>query len=381
MRTIAVITCGRSDYGIYRPLLRRLVATPGLKLFLVATGTHYSAAHGRPVRRILADGFKVGARVDLLPRGDSAAHMVDAMGRGLRRFSVLFQRHRPDILLVLGDRYEMLAAVSAAAPFNIPVAHLHGGEITEGAMDELFRHAITKMSHLHFTSTRAYAERVRQMGEESWRVTVSGAPGLDNLREIKWLSLEELEKDLDMVLRPAPWLVTYHPATLEPGDEKRQIGELLAALSRQDRPMVFTRPCADPGAGVILAAIGRFVRSHRSSRCFAELGPERYFSLMKVAGAMVGNSSSGMIEAASFGLPVVNVGHRQKGRIHGRNVLDVECHAASIERALRKVVAPAFRKSLARLVNPYGDGHAAARIVKVLSSVPLDRKLLMKKFC
>lgn len=380
MRTIGVVTCGRSDYAIYRPILRRIRATSGLRLMLIVTGSHFAPRFGRSVGRITADGFTVDARVNAMPRRDTAGGVVEAMGTGMRQFARLFERQRPDILLVMGDRYEMLTAVAAAAPFNIPVAHLHGGEITEGAMDELFRHAITKMSHLHLVATRLYARRIIRMGEEPWRVTVTGAPGLDNLREIVPLGLNELEKNLGMALRPAPLLVTVHPETLRPGKEKRQTAEVLKALAAQKRPLVFTRPCADPGGEYIARAIRSFVEHHSNARCFDELGPERYASLMRVAVAMVGNSSSGIIEAASYKLPVVNIGDRQRGRLHGRNVLDTPCQAAAIERTIRRAVSPAFRATLRRLVNPYGDGHAAQRVVRVLTAVRLDEKLRMKRF-
>ena len=278
---------------------------------------------------------------------------------------------------MLGDRFEMHAAVSAAVPFGIPVAHIHGGESTEGAMDELFRHSITKMSHLHFVATEAYRDRVVRMGEEPWRVTVSGAPALDNLREMDRMDVSDIEKSIGMPLNPPPLLVTFHPVTLEPNDN---IVELLDALDQIDVPLVFTYPNADTGHEILIEVIQSFVRRHPRRRFIANLGTQLYYSLMGHAAAMVGNSSSGIIEAASFRLPVVNVGPRQRGRFHDKNVVDVDCQRSSIVRAVRQIMRSSFRKGLSDLTNPYGDGLAAERIVKVLKTTPLDRSLIQKKF-
>jgi UDP-hydrolysing UDP-N-acetyl-D-glucosamine 2-epimerase len=296
------------------------------------------------------------------------------------QFARSYERRRPDLLLVMGDRFEMHAAVSAAAPFGIPVAHIHGGESSEGATDELYRHSITKMSHLHFVSTERYRQRVIRMGEESWRVTVTGAPALDNLRDLKRRDAADVERVIGMPLTPPPLLVTFHPVTLEPGDTSRQIAELLGALDRVDAPLVFTYPNADAGHDLIIEAIRSFARRHPRSRFMANLGTRLYFSLMSHVAAMVGNSSSGIIEAASFRLPVVNIGSRQRGRFHDRNVVDVDCEGAAILKAVRRVMRPSFHADLSDLVNPYGDGSAAERIVKILKKTSLDRSLLQKKF-
>ena len=379
-RTIGVISVGRSDYSIYLPILRRIKASKGLRLHLVIAGAHLSEKFGMTVRAIEADGFDIGDRVETTSASDTPKDVAQAMGEGLVRFARSYERRRPDLLLALGDRFEMYAAVSAAAPFGIPVAHLHGGESTEGATDELFRHAITKMSHLHFVAMEAYRDRVVRMGEEPWRVTVAGAPALDNLRELERLSAPDIEKGIDMSLNPPPLLVTFHPVTLEPGDTSRQLAELLDALEQIDAPMVFTYPNADAGHEWIIEAIRSFVRRHPRRRFLVNLGARLYFSLMGHAAAMVGNSSSGIIEAASFRLPVVNVGSRQRGRFHGKNVVDVDCESAAIVEAVRRVTQPSFPSSLSDLTNPYGDGFAAERIVSALEKIPLDRALIQKKF-
>lgn len=380
MRTIAVVTVGRSDYGIYRPVLARLRASAEVHLQVIATGMHFPARFGETIKEIEADGQPIGARVDHLLASDSAESVAMSMGLGTHGCAQAYARVRPDLLVVLGDRAEMHAAAVAAVPFGIPIAHIHGGEITEGAIDDAFRHAITKLSHLHFVSTEAYAARVRQMGEEAWRVVVSGAPSLDNLRLVPVQDRAALASRLDLALDEDPLVVTFHPETLEAGQEDEQIQALLQALEGIARPLVFTMPNADVGGQHIAAQLQTFVSRTPSARLVANLGTAGYFGLMSIAAAMVGNSSSGLIEAPSFALPVVNIGGRQQGRVRAANVIDVEADAAAIRAGVAQALAPAFRASLRGLVNPYGDGTASARIVDRLVSQPLDRRLIMKRF-
>jgi UDP-hydrolysing UDP-N-acetyl-D-glucosamine 2-epimerase len=383
MRTIAIVTVARSDYGIYRPVLRRIQREPGLRLMLFAAGMHLSPQFGMTVNAIEQDGFGVDERVEMLLSSDTPEGVAKSLGLGVIGFAQAYARSRPDILVVLGDRYEMLAAAAAALPFKIPVAHIHGGESTEGAIDESIRHSITKMSHLHFASTEAYARRIVQMGEEPWRVTVSGAPGLDNLTDLYPLSREELEAQYGLCLSDpiGALLVTYHPVTLEYEQTEAQVVELLSALWGAAMPVVFTYPNADTNNHVIAEMIEDFVARTPDARLVANMGTQGYFSLMSMAAAMVGNSSSGIIEAASFKLPVVNVGNRQAGRIRPRNVIDVACHREAILGGIRRATSSEFRASLSDLVNPYGDGHAAERIVQRLKTVCLDDKILVKRFC
>ena len=380
MKTIGMISVGRSDYSIYLPILQQIKTSMELRLHLVVAGAHLSEKFGMTVRAIEADGFGIGDRIEMAPSSDTPEGVARALGQGLVQFARSYERRRPDLLLVIGDRFEMHTAVSAAAPFGIPVAHIHGGESSEGATDELYRHSITKMSHLHFVSTERCRQRVIRMGEEIWRVTVTGAPALDNLRELERMNRPDIEEVIGMSLNPPPLLVTFHPVTLEPGDTPRQIGELLGALEQIDAPLVFTYPNADAGHEIIIQAIRSFVRCHPRSRFIASLGMRLYFSLMSYAAAMVGNSSSGIIEAASFRLPVVNVGSRQRGRFHDRNVVDVDGEGSAILEAVRQVTRPSFRCGLSGLTNPYGDGRAAEKIVKILEKTPLDRALIQKKF-
>lgn len=381
MRTIAVVTVGRSDFGIYQPVLEAIRNDPSLEYRLIVSGMHLSPYYGRTVEGIEAEGYTVDERVEMLLAADTPEGVAKSMGLGVMGFAQSYAHSRPDLLLVLGDRFEMHAAALAALPFNIPVAHIHGGEVTEGAMDEALRHAITKLSHLHFTSTEAYARRVIQLGEEPWRVTVAGAPSLDHLKNLPLLSAAEMEERFGLHIAEAPLLVTFHPVTLAPGQASAHIAALLQALQDSGLPVIFTLPNADMGNSLIRQAIAAYVEAHpEKAQAVENLGTQGYFSLMRLAVAMVGNSSSGIIEAASFNLPVVNIGTRQRGRVRGRNVLDVGYNQSEILDGIRRAQSPELRSALEGLQNPYGDGQAAERIVARLREVPLDEKLLVKRF-
>lgn len=380
MRTIGVVTGSRSDYGILLPLLRAISNEPSLKLSLFVTGMHLSPEFGLTVKLIEADGFRIGERIEALLASDTPEGITKSMGLGTIGFAQAYVRTRPDLLVVLGDRFEVHAAAVAALPFKIPIAHVHGGESTEGAFDDALRHSMTKLSHLHFTATQEYAQRVIQMGEEPWRVTVCGALGLDNLRVMKLLSRDELEARIGLSLEQPPLLATFHPVTLEYEETERHVHELLEALRRFNLPMVFTFSNADTSGRLVIQKIKEFVTDRPSARLVDNLGVQAYFSLMAVAAAMVGNSSSGIIEAMSFGLPVVNIGTRQAGRIRPKNVIDVGHSCEEIIAGLRQALAPESRSILYGAVNPYGDGHAAERIVARLKEAPLDARLLEKRF-
>ncbi len=380
MKSIAVITVGRSDYGIYRPVLRRIREESSLRLGMIVSGTHLEPAFGRTEARIEADGFPIRDRVPLTPSEDEPASIAESMGRGVSGFARAYAGARPDLLVVLGDRYEMAAAALAALPFKIPVAHIHGGELTRGAFDDALRHAITKTSHLHFVATGESARRVVQMGEEPWRVTISGAPSLDSLRDFRPLPGRALETLVGLPLDRPPLLVTLHPVTLEYERTDRQVEDLLAALEVAGLPILFTLPNADTRGRVIRERVLAFVRTHPGARAVEALGTEAYFSFMAVAAAMVGNSSSGILEAASFRLPVVDVGARQEGRLRPANVIHCDDDRQAIGAALKQALSPGFRDGLRGLINPYGDGNAAPRIVDRLVTAPLDDRLLQKRF-
>jgi len=380
MRTIGVVTVARSDYGYYFPILKRIEEDPNLALHLIVSGTHLSPDYGLTIKDITGDGFEINEQVEMLVASDSPEGVSKSMGLGTIGFSRSFSKKRADILLLLGDRFEMHAAAIAALPFKIPLAHIHGGEITEGAIDDALRHSLTKLSHLHFVTTDEHARRVIQLGEEPWRVTVSGAPSLDNLHQVALLTTEQLEAQYGLCLNQSPLIVTYHPVTLEYEQTEWQINELLGALERTSGPIIFSMPNADTGNRTIYREIDKFVRSHNRAQIVASFGFQGYFSLMAMARAMVGNSSSGIIEAASFRLPVVNIGNRQKGRLRGRNVIDVGYSREAILEGINKAGAPAFRETLLDLKNPYGDGSAAGRIVSRLENVELNDRLIRKSF-
>jgi len=379
-RIIGVVTTARADWSHLLPVVRRLEADPAVELRLYVTGMHLAPEFGLTVRDIEAAGCAIAERIEMLVASDTPHAIATSMGLGTMGFAHAFARSRPDVLVLLGDRFETHAAAIAALPFTIPLAHLCGGESTEGLIDEALRHSLTKMSHLHFAATEAYARRIVQMGEEPWRVTVSGAPSLDNLARLTRLSRPELEARVGVDLGGPTVLVTFHPVTLEYEDTEPHVTELLAALEKVGLPVIFTYPNADTWGRIVIRMIDEYVASHANATAVANLGPQAYFSLLEHCAMMVGNSSSGIIEAASFRLPVVNIGNRQRGRVHGANVIAVDCDRDAIVRGIRRAEDPGFRAALAALVNPYGDGHATERIVDVLKRTPLDRRLILKRF-
>jgi UDP-hydrolysing UDP-N-acetyl-D-glucosamine 2-epimerase len=379
-RRIGVVTVARSDYGIYLPILRKIQQDADLELVVIVGGMHLSPEFGLTVNNLEADGFKPAAKVEMLLSSDSPEGTAKSMGLGVIGFAQALAQLKPDLLVLLGDRFEMLAAAVAALPFKIPLAHIHGGESTEGLIDEAIRHSITKMSHIHFASTELHAARIRQMGEEPWRVAVSGAPSLDNLQKMSMFDAAELKRQHGLDLSPPPLLVTYHPVTLDYENTQYQVEELIAALRACGLPLIFTFPNADASGRKIIEMIQTFVKGMPQARVTVNLGTQAYFSLMAYAAAIVGNSSSGIVEAASFKLPVVNIGDRQRGRFHAENVINSGYSRDQILGAIRKATSREFRASLKDLENPYGDGHAAERIVSGLKSVALDNTLLFKRF-
>jgi UDP-hydrolysing UDP-N-acetyl-D-glucosamine 2-epimerase len=379
-RRIGIVSVARSDYGIYRPLLTQIRADSALECSLYVASAHLSPEFGCTVKEIERDGFPIAARLETLLSGDSPEVIAHSMARGVQLFGTLYARERPDILVVLGDRFDMYVSALAALPFNIPVAHIHGGEVTTGAIDDALRHSLTKISHLHFTATDEYARRVRQLGEEDWRISVSGALSLDNLEYVKLLDRSEIAQQFGLRLPSDFLLVTLHPVTLSVQDTSFHITELLAALRVAAMPVVFTLPNADSGNRVVVQYIREFVGKHENACLVGSLGTQGYFSLMNLARAMVGNSSSGIIEAPSFRLPVVNVGCRQDGRTRGRNVIDCDYQSDEITNALRHALSHEFKAQLCSSTNPYKSGVASTVILERLKSVELNSRLLMKKF-
>lgn len=379
-RAVAVVSVSRSDYGHLRPVLEEIRAAPDLKLLLFVAGMHLAPEFGMTVEAIEADGWPIAERIEMLEPEDSPEAVAASIGRGVGGFARAYVRHRPDLVVVLGDRFEMLAAAVAALPFALPLAHIHGGEISEGAMDNQTRHAITKLAHLHFASAELHARRIAQMGEEAWRIHTVGAPGLDRLRTVEFLSRAELASTLELPPEGRWVIVTFHPVTLEYRETETQLSELLAALDKVDGAFVITAPNADTTGRAILRQLEEFAARCPRARLVRNLGDRLYLSLLRHADVMVGNSSSGLIEAPSFGLPVVNIGNRQRGRLRGPNVIDVGYGRDEILCGIEAALVPEFRERLSGLPNPYGDGRAASRIVRVLCEVPLDARLIQKGF-
>jgi UDP-N-acetylglucosamine 2-epimerase (non-hydrolysing)/GDP/UDP-N,N'-diacetylbacillosamine 2-epimerase (hydrolysing) len=377
-RTIAVVTSSRADYShLYWPL-RDLSQADSVDLRIVALGPHLSPEFGHTFQEIEKDGFPIDARVECLLSSDSDIGMAKTIGVAVLGLADLFGRMRPDLLLLIADRYEMLAPASVALALRIPSAHIEGGEISEGAIDDAVRNALTKMSHIHFTSTQAARQRVISMGEEEWRVHRAGAPSLDHLRRGSLLTREQLETRLQRDLSTPPLLVAYHPVTLAP-DTLAEADALFAALEALPDDMLFCYPNADAGSRALIERTKAFLASRGRGAIFTNLDAVTYWSLLAQVKMLIGNSSSGIMETASFQLPTVNVGMRQQGRERARNVLDAAADKSSILKTIDIARTAEFRQSLAGMANPYGDGHASEKIVQVLTTVPLTPDLLVKR--
>jgi len=370
-RTIAVVTSSRADYShLYWPL-KDLAAHPEVDLKLIVLAAHLSPAFGNTVQEIEQDGFTIASRIECLLNSDTDIGMAKTLGLAVLGLTDTLAQMRPDLLLLIADRYEMLAPASVALTLRIPVAHIEGGEVSEGAIDDAVRNALTKMAHIHFTSTEAARSRVISMGEEPWRVHRAGAPSLDHITRSQLLTRSELQHTLNIDLKHFPTVVAYHPVTLLE-NTTAEADALFAALTQIRGQILFCYPNADAGSHQLMRCTREFLQQHPDAHVFVNLGAVTYWSLLKQAGLLLGNSSSGIMEAASFALPVVNIGLRQYGRERARNILDAEPAVASILDKVAIAQSKEFRESLYGMANPYGDGHAAKRIVDVLTSVPLD---------
>jgi len=377
-RTIAVVTSSRADYGhLYWPL-RDLSQTESVDLRIVALGPHLSPEFGNTVREIERDGFTIDARVECLLSSDSDIGMAKTIGVATLALADLFGKMRPDLLLLIADRYEMLAPASVALALRIPIAHIEGGEISEGAIDDAVRNALTKMSHIHFTSTEAARHRVIEMDEEEWRVHRAGAPSLDHLRRGTLFTRDEIEAKLHTDLSQPPILVAYHPVTIAQ-DTLEEADSLFAALEEVPDQLLFCYPNADAGSRALIERTKSVLSTRGRGAIFTNLDAATYWSLLREASVLVGNSSSGIMEAASFQVPTVNIGIRQQGRERARNVLDASASKDSILNAIGIAKSDHFRQSLMGMTNPYGDGRATETIVDVLTTVPLNRDLLVKR--
>jgi UDP-hydrolysing UDP-N-acetyl-D-glucosamine 2-epimerase len=371
-RTIAVVTTSRADYSLLYWPLRDLAACSGIELKIIALGPHLSPEFGCTVKEIEKDGFCVDARIECLISSDSDVGMAKTIGVATLSLADYLGRLRPDLLVLTADRYEMLAPASVALALRIPIVHIEGGEISEGAIDDAVRNALTKLSHIHFTSTARARARVIAMGEEEWRVHRVGAPALDHLKRSPLLSRADLEARLGIGLNRPTTLITFHPTTIA-RDTNREADALFRAAQEMTGQLLFCYPNADAGSRMLIE------RMQSLTHVFVNLDPITYWSLLQQVDLLLGNSSSGIIEAASFALPVVNVGMRQRGRERGRNVLDAEPAVESILDRVAVARSDSFRQSLKGMENIYGDGEASGRIVAVLASTPLGEELLIKR--
>jgi UDP-hydrolysing UDP-N-acetyl-D-glucosamine 2-epimerase len=377
-RKIAVVTTSRADYShLYWPL-RELSAHPDVDLKIIVMGAHLSPEFGLTIQEIEKDGFHIDARVECLLSSDSDVGMAKTIGVATLSLADIFGQMRPDLLLLIADRYEMLAPASVALALRIPIAHIEGGEISEGAIDDAVRNALTKMSHIHFTSTQAARDRVIAMGEEPWRVHRAGAPSLDHLRRQTLFTREQVESRLRVELKHPAILVAYHPVTLA-RDTVREADALFEALENLPDQILFCYPNADAGSRNLIERARTFAASRDAAHVFVNLDALTYWSLLKQVDVLVGNSSSGIMESASFALPTVNVGLRQQGRERARNVIDAAPEVRAILKAIATAKGTDFRRSLQGMTNPYGEGVASEKIVEVLTTVPLGEELLLKR--
>jgi UDP-N-acetylglucosamine 2-epimerase (non-hydrolysing)/GDP/UDP-N,N'-diacetylbacillosamine 2-epimerase (hydrolysing) len=377
-RRIAVVSSSRADYGHLYWVLRALKDRPDVDLRIIATGAHLSPGFGRTVDAFEADGFELEAAPECLLDSDSDVGMAKTIGVGVLSLADLLGRLRPDLLLLIADRYEMLAPAAVALALRIPMAHIEGGDVSEGAIDDAVRNALTKMAHLHFVPTATARRRVLAMGEADWRVHVSGAPSLDHLVRSRLPDRAALEDRLGLALDPAPLVVAMHPVTLA-ADETADALALLEALATVERPMVFCYPNADTGYARIVEATRRFCADRADARLITNLAHLDYWALLTHASALVGNSSSGIMETPSLALPCVNIGMRQEKRERAANIIDCGGEVDAIRKAIDRALDPAFRPSLAGMSNPYGDGTAGETIARVLAETPIDDRLRIKR--
>ena len=380
MRRICVITGSRAEYGLLQGVIQGIQDAPDLHLQIIATGMHLSPEFGLTYKEIEKDGFYIDLKVEMLLSSDTAVGIAKSMGLGIIGFAEAFSQIQPDVVVVLGDRFEIFSAVSAALIAGIPVAHLHGGEATEGVIDEAIRHSITKMSHLHFVATEIYQQRVIQLGEQPDRVFLVGSVGIDNINKLKLLERSELEMELGFKFAEKNLLITFHPVTLENLTATKQMKELLAVLEKlTDIQLIFTLPNADTGGREIIKLITSFVENHSNSKAYTSLGQLKYLSCLKFVDGVIGNSSSGLAEVPSFQKGTINIGDRQRGRLKADSVIDCEPHQGAILEALKKLYSSDFQKILKNVTNPYGKGGASEKIIQQLQCMNFEN-ILKKRF-
>ncbi len=377
---ICIITGTRAEYGLLKPLIQKVHESETSDLQLAVTGMHLSPEFGLTYQEIEKDGYPVTAKIEMLLSSDTPAGITKSMGVAMIGFADFFETHKPDIAVILGDRYEMLAAAAAAMAAAVPIAHIHGGELTEGIIDEAICHSITKMSHLHFTSTEEYRRRVIQLGEQPQMVYNVGAPGIENIKKIKLLDKQSLEKELGFSLSDVTVLVTYHPVSLENMSTEVQFQNILDVLDEhKEITVIFTKANSDINGRIINQMIDEFVNRNRD-RCagYVSLGQLKYLSTLQFCRAVLGNSSSGIIEVPSFGIPTVNIGDRQRRRLHAKSVIDCGNEKEQVEAALVKALSAEFLSGIAGEKNPYEGKQTADKIYRIITEA-LGSGIHMKK--
>ena len=381
MKRIGIMTGTRAEYGLLKPLMQEINKDNDLELYLIVSGMHLSPEFGMTYQEIEEDGFEINAKVEMLLSSDSPAGISKSIGLGVIGFADEFQRADLDMLILLGDRYEALSAAICALVMRIPIAHLHGGELTEGAIDEGIRHSITKMSYLHFTSTEQYRNRVIQLGENPERVFYVGALGVENIKKINLMTKEELERSIHFEIDENTVIVTYHPVTLENNTVEEQFLNLLEVLDRNPKiRMIFTKANADTNGRIVNELIDKYAAQNSERACaFVSLGQKRYLSALKYCRIVIGNSSSGIIEAPSFGKPIINIGDRQKGRICADSVINCGYTQQEIQQAMETALTEEFENKASNCRNPYEKENTAANIISVIKDYLLNDKIKLKK--
>lgn len=380
-RKICIVTGSRAEYGLLYGLMKGIEINDVLELQVIVTGMHLSPEFGLTYQQIEHDGFTIDKKVEMLLSSDSELGISKSMGLGMISFADVLDELKPDLMVVLGDRFEIFAAATAATVAKVPIAHLHGGETTEGAFDESFRHSITKMSHLHFTSTEEYRNRVIQLGEQPERVFNVGAIGIDNIKRLSLLSKKDFEESIEFKLGKKNLLVTFHPVTLESSTAKEQITNLLIAIDKlNDTHIIFTKANADTDGRIINQIIDQYVSTHpQKSVAFSSLGQMRYLSALQYMDGVVGNSSSGLLEVPSFNIGTINIGDRQKGRIKAESVIDCIPTVEAISDSINYLYSDSFSRNCKLVANPYGNGGTSNRIIKVIQEFDLSN-VIKKEF-
>jgi UDP-hydrolysing UDP-N-acetyl-D-glucosamine 2-epimerase len=377
-RKICVVTGTRAEYGLLYWLMKEIQVDEDLELQIITTGAHLSPEFGLTYKVIESDGFNINEKVEMLLSSDTAVGITKSLGLATIGFADAYDRLKPHLVVLLGDRYEMLAAAQAALIMGLPIAHIAGGDTTEGAFDEAIRHSITKMAHIHFVTNELSARRIRQLGENPQYIFNVGSPGIDYIKRVKLLSRSDLEKELGFKFQEKNLLITFHPVTMDNVSSTQQFVELLTALDNleNDVGIIFTKANADPEGRSINQMIEKYVESHPKAKAYTSLGQVNYLSVIAQVDAVVGNSSSGLYEVPSFGKPTVNIGDRQKGRLQAASIINCQSQASAIKQA----IISAFDMDCSNVQNPYGDGTSSIKMLSILKSIPDYKALLKKQF-